>query len=186
MQTAMSTLQKVRSNGLLSACHLLVLMGCTSGRISQTQNHATLAKKGTMMNATATITSEILKEHIHIHLILHNTSDQVSLEVEKRQLFQSELSLGSLVDLNCEGKPVPFIGSMAKVHSATGAGVIHLLPGASALGDADITKLFAFLPGKHSYQISYHAFVSVLGEDDKLLEIKSEPAIFVFEPMLAR
>ncbi len=133
------------------------------------------------MNATATMTPEILGHDIRIHVTVHNISDKTSLEIEKRQLFQSQSSLGSLIELTCEGKPVPFVGSMAKVRSATEADVVRLPPGASTTGDAEIGTLFAFPRGKHSYQISYHAFVSAVGEDDKLLEVKSEPAHFTFE-----
>ncbi len=133
------------------------------------------------MNATATLIPEVANRQVNIYVSIRNTSDKISLGVEKRQIFQSELSLGSLVELTCEGKPVPYIGSMAKMTSAMDSEVIRVSPGNTVTGNADITNMFSFLAGKHSYQISYHAFLGGIEEDASLVEVKSEPEIFIFE-----
>ncbi len=178
----MNILRNMQSSIALLGYLFFTSFGCKGSYVNEQQRHTTAAKK--TMTAIATLEPKATNHRIDIHLTIRNTSARASLRVEKWQLFQPQLSLGSLVELTCEGKSVAYIGPMAKLAASKEADLLRMKPGATLTGNAEITNLFAFLDGKHVYQVSYDAFIKSVGdagEDTGLLEIKSEPATFSFD-----
>lgn len=132
------------------------------------------------MNVSTTLEPRVQGGRVVVTLTLRNPSDGQSLEVEPRQLFQEEGSLGSLLEVSCDGKPVAYRGPMIKRAETLPEHMLMLEPGKEMTSHADITALFNFLPGQHTYTIQYEAYVTGTKTKDTLVKLYSSPEKFSF------
>ena len=133
------------------------------------------------MPLTATITSHVNGPDVSVHLVVSNESTSNVVHIEPRHLLQDEGSLGSILEIRSEGKSIPFLGRMAKARAVSPETMVAIPNGGHVTGDANITALFQFTPGRHVYQIQYEAFIPGAAPGEPLIDIKSAPVTFTLE-----
>lgn len=175
-RTASNTSWKVRISWFTIVVYPLL---CCSGPVVQhAASTANTIQRGNKMPPAATLTVQVAGNKVIVHIKIDNRSDQV-LYIEKSKIVAVPPVRTKLFRIVCEEKDVPYIGPMAKKKPPTRDDFFSVAPGADIQGFADITDLYAFLPGTHSYTIQYKTFQGDPDDEAKLNEIDSEPTSFV-------
>ena len=127
----------------------------------------------------AALTVQVADKKIIIYITIANPSGDHVLYLEKSKVVASPPNRTKLFRITCDGKEIPYIGPLAKRKPPTQHDFFTVAPGAEVKGSADITGLYAFLPGTHTYTIQYKTFQGDPGSGSSLNEIDSGPATFV-------
>lgn len=132
------------------------------------------------MTPYAKLTVELAGQHVIVHIAVVNPPSGAALYLEKSKIVATPPVRAKLFQITTDGNEVPYIGALAKRKAPTADDFFVVAPGSQIEGFADITDLYAFLPGEHRYSIRYRAFHGDPHDAAKLVEIVSEPATFEF------
>lgn len=118
---------------------------------------------------------------VMLTLSVHNGSP-ASVFVPKA-LYQSKQLFNRVFTLREQGgAEIDYAGPMVKRGPLTKADFLKVAPGATRSNSIDITNSYAFLPGAHTYQLSYEGNViaSLAKLDEQSAQIKQAPAPVTF------
>ena len=130
------------------------------------------------MDPTAQLAVEVSGQHAVVRLTITDPSPDQPFFVEKSKFPSAPPLRAKLFRIESEGKEVRYIGPMAKRPAPTREDFLRIPPGGEIHGAADITELYAFLPGTHEYTIVYRAFHADPDDDTKLTDVRSNTAAF--------
>jgi len=173
----------VRSSFFLLLLFLPFGGSCT---VSQQPQPGSLQQKGSQkesqkesqMAPTVQLIVEVTGQHAVARLTIADPSPGQPFYVEKSKFPSAPPLRSKLFRIECEGKEIRYIGVMAKRPAPTREDFLRIAPGGEIHGAADITELYAFLPGTHDYTIVYRAFHADPDDDTKLTEVRSNQAPF--------
>lgn len=130
------------------------------------------------MDPTAQLVVEVTGQHAVARLTIGDPSADQPLHIEKSKFPSAPPLRNKLFRIECDGKEIAYIGTMAKRRAPTREDFLLIPPGGEIHGSADITDLYAFLPGTHDYNIVYRAFHADPDDQTKLIEVTSNKASF--------
>jgi len=132
------------------------------------------------MSGMVVVAVEAAADRVMVHLTISNRSKDSDLYLEKSKALSTPLLRTKLFRIKCKGEEIAYKGPMAKKGPPGPEDFLRLPPGAELKRSAEITSLYGFLAGSHEYTIEYRAFHGDPNDEAKLVELKSEPAAFVF------
>ena len=131
------------------------------------------------MPASVTLSVDVSSHRVLVYLAFENHSADQDFYLEKSKVPEAPLR-SDLFRIESEGKPVAYLGPMAKRRAPGPEDFVKLAPREELKKGADITDLYGFLPGSHDYTIQYCAFHSDPHDPSRIVELKSEPVSFTF------
>jgi hypothetical protein len=144
-------------------------------RRQETSKHRGKAK----MPASVTLSVNVSSHRVFVYLVFANHSADQDFYLEKSKLPEAPLR-SDLFRIESEGKPVAYLGPMAKRRAPGPEDFVKLAPREELKKGADITDIYGFLPGSHDYTIQYCAFHSDPDDASRIVELKSERVSFTF------
>ncbi len=121
---------------------------------------------------------ELAGSRVLVHITATNPSHEHALFLEKKKILALPPVRIDLFHVSCEGLEIPYIGPLAKTKAPGRDDFFRVNPASEIKGYADITDLYAFRPGDHTYTITYDSFHGDPNDEAKLLEITSPPTNF--------
>ncbi len=108
--------------------------------------------------------------HAMLHIALANHMP-VTVKVP-RALATEEEMFGKLFEIRDadSGQPLQYQGIMVKRGALTGADYLAMAPGARHGNTIDLSRAYAFKPGRHAYTISYAGQYFLDGKEMPLIE----------------
>jgi hypothetical protein len=131
-------------------------------------------------NSQGSVSLEVEATHqsLFAHLRFFNPSHENNLYLEKRKVFDTPTPRTNVFRVQCDGQKIGYKGELAKRVPPGRADFLLLPPGKDFSKTVDISNLYEFLPGRHTYSIEYFAFHANPNEDEDLLELKSNTVTF--------
>ena len=98
-----------------------------------------------------------------------------------REMAEGKELTGRRFDVRAfDGRPLAYTGKMVKRAALTAADYVPVAPGKELKSTIDITPSYAFLKGRHSYQIGYDGpYLADVKQLDKPAESPARPITFI-------
>ncbi|MEW6372575.1 MAG: hypothetical protein AB1584_16695 [Pseudomonadota bacterium] len=114
-----------------------------------------------------------------VHLTVYNYGKQ-TIWIPREMAEEKELT-GRRFDVRAfDGRPLDYTGKMVKRAALTAADYVPIAPGKEVRNTIDITPSYAFLKGRHSYQIGYDGpYLADVKQLDKPAESPARPLTFI-------
>ena len=114
-----------------------------------------------------------------VHLTVFNYGRQ-TIWIPREMAEGQELT-GRRFDVRAfDGRPLDYTGKMVKRAALTAADYVPVAPGKELKSTIDITPSYAFLKGRHSYQIGYDGpYLADVKQLDKPAESPARPLTFI-------
>lgn len=97
--------------------------------------------------------------------------------LEKSKVFADGTITNDLFVVRCEGRDVPYLGTMEKLPAPGPEDFLPLAPGKSYQASVNLKDTYEFLPGAHLYEIRYDAIHTTV-DGKGVWALKSNEASF--------
>jgi hypothetical protein len=113
-------------------------------------------------------------------LFVNNSNDTVY--IDKTNGCLSGSIKNNVFRISCDGTELPYAGKYYKRHAPGPNDIVKLLPAQSISTSVILNEAYGFLPGRHTYTVTYDAFHQVpLANSPGLLELKSNKVTFDYK-----
>ena len=129
------------------------------------------------MNAVAKLRVEVSGQSAKAHLTIINSSSQ-DVYLEKYKVFDGGTVEGDLFEITTEHHKITYIGKMVKRRTPIAADFLKLAPGAVYEITVDLSKVYEFPRGRHTYRVHYEALHAYLNDPDDFWELRSDDVTF--------
>ena len=116
-------------------------------------------------------------DRVVLHLTLSSPATASQIRLEPWHIFAPNSMFNDAdVVLRSEAQPVDYLGPVAKRKATDWNQLIPLSAGQTITGQQNVTSLYAWKPGTHTYSATYQAFVA--SSPDTWVTLQSQPVTF--------